>query len=142
MAKTFTLGEAQVLLPVLESLVRRARDAAVRASTLDVRMQELTQRIFLSGGMRVDVASAARQRAEREKAMQQARDSVEEIEEIGADVADLEEGRLEFPCLAGDRVVLLCWTMGETEIASWREAEEGSPVQRVADGPFGRERPN
>ena len=146
MSKNFTLGEAQILVPVLDSLVRRARDAALRASVIDVRMQELTQKIFLSGGLRVDIAAAARRRAERDKAMQEARASVEEIEEIGADVADLEEGRLEFPCLAEGRMVLLCWTMGEPEIVSWREAEEGSPRRRLADGPFGRDgardRPN
>jgi hypothetical protein len=146
MSKNFTLGEAQILVPVLESLVRHARDAALRASVLDVHMQELTQKIFLSGGLRVDVASAARRRAEREKAMQEARASVEEIEEIGAAVADLEEGRLEFPCVADGRTVLLCWTMGEPEIVAWREAEDGSPRRRLAEGPFGRDggrdRPN
>ncbi len=142
MSKNFTLGEAQILIPVLEALVHRAREAAVRASVLDVHMQELTQRIFLSGGLHVDVPAAARRRAEREKAMQEARDTVEEIEEIGASVADLEDGRLEFPCLAEGRTVLLCWTMGETEITHWREPEEGSPQHPIEDGPFGRDRLN
>ena len=138
MSKTFTLAEAQVLIPVLESLVERAREAAIRASVFDVQMQELSQRIFLSGGLHVDVAKAARRRAEREKAMQSARNTVEEIEEIGASVADLEEGRLEFPCVADGRVVLLCWTMGERAITHWRESEEGSPVRGLEDGLFGQ----
>ncbi|QHN04560.1 DUF2203 family protein [Granulicella sp. WH15] len=147
MSKTFTLSEAQTLIPVLESLVHRARSAAIRASTLDTQMQELSQRIFLSGGLHVDVPKAARRRAEREKAMQEARDTVEEIEEIGASIADLDEGRLELPAMAEGRIVLLCWTMGDAEIVQWRESEEGSPLRRMGDGPFGpsgreRERPN
>ncbi len=143
MSKVFTLGEAQVLLPVLGALVRRAREAAVRANELDGELQELSQRIFLSGGMHVDVPAAARRRAERDKAVQEAKSTIEEIEEIGAKVTDLSEGALEVPSLLEGRPVLLCWTLGEAEIAHWREPEDEADVRRDVDGRFGRgERPN
>jgi hypothetical protein len=142
LSKTFTLGEAQTLVPVLEALVHRAREAALRASTFDLQMQELTQRIFLSGGLHVDVAAAARRRAEREKAMQQAKDTITEIEEIGGAVADLEDGKLELPAMFDGRIVLLCWTIGESQIGHWRETEEGSRVRELTDGLFGRDRLN
>ena len=83
MSKTFTLGEAQTLLPVVEALVRRAQTAGLRAGEIEMEMQALSQRIFLSGGMHVDVTVAARRRAEREKAVQEAKDTLAEIEEIG-----------------------------------------------------------
>ena len=82
MSRTFTLNEAQTLLPVLEALLRRAQAAGVRAGELEMEMQELNQRICLAGGMRVDVAQAARRRAEREKALQEARDTLAEMDEI------------------------------------------------------------
>jgi len=65
LSKTFTLGEAQTLLPVLESLLQRARASALRGAELQLEMQQLSQRIFLSGGMHVDVAAAARRRGAR-----------------------------------------------------------------------------
>lgn len=140
MRKTFTLDEARTLLPVLGALVRRAREAAMRAGEIEAEMQALSQRIFLSGGLHVDVAAAARRRAEREKAMQEARTSIEEVEEIGARVGELDAGRLEFPYLLEGREVLLCWTLGEEEeIRWWREDEEGSEVQALNEG-FRRER--
>ena len=145
MAKTFTLDEARTLLPVLGSLLRRAKDAALRASGFEAEMQELSRRIFISGGMHVDVPAAARRRAERDKAMQEARTSIEEIEEIGARIGNVEEGRLEFPYMLDGREVLLCWSVGEEdEIRQWREDEEGSPLRSLADGTFRREkdRPN
>ena len=145
MRKTFTLDEARTLLPVLGALLKRARDAAVRAHEIGGEMQALSQRIFLSGGMHVDVAAAARRRAEREKAMQEAKSTIEEIEEIGARVGELDEGRLEFPHLLDGREVLLCWNLGdEDEIRQWREDEEGSELRSVSDGTFrrDRERPN
>ena len=141
MAKTFTLDEARTLLPVLGALMRRAREAALRAGGFEAEMQALSQRIFLSGGMHVDVAAAARRRAERDKGVQEARSTVDEIEEIGARVGDMEQGRLEFPYLLDGREVLLCWTLGdEEEIRQWREDEEDSPLRSVTDGVFRRDR--
>jgi hypothetical protein len=143
LSKTFTLGEAQVLLPVLGALVRRAREAAMRANDYETEMQELSQRIFLSGGMHVDVAAAARRRAERDKAVEEAKSTIEEIEAIGATVRELGEGSLEIPTLLDGRPVLLCWSLGEPEITQWREVEDEADVRREVDGRFGRgERPN
>jgi hypothetical protein len=137
----FTLEEANTLLPVLAALLERAREAAVRAGGFEREMQELSQRIFLSGGMHVDVAAAARRRAERDKAVQQAQGCVEEIGEIGARVGDLDSGRLEFPWDNGGQDALLCWTLGEgEEIRFWREDAEGSELKGLGEGPFRRER--
>ena len=62
MMKTFTIGEAQTLLPVLEALLKRAQGLAARAHELEFEMQHLGQRIYLAGGMHVDVVAAARRR--------------------------------------------------------------------------------
>ncbi len=146
MANTFTLDEAQMLLPVLTSLLERARGAAMRAGALEAAMQELSQRIFLSGGMHVDVSAAARRRAEREKAVDEARKTIEEITEIGVQVAELEEGGLEFPSLLEGRTVLLCWSLGDEGITEWREMDDKPDTRRAIDARFSpkkdRERPN
>ena len=138
MSKTFTLGEAQTLLPVLESLLRKAQTAGVRVAELEMEMQQLSHRIFLSGGMHVDVVVAARRRAEREKSMQEAKDTLGEIEEIGVQVKDLEQGLLDFPCVLDGKTVLLCWKLGEKEIGYWHSPEDGFEGRRPLDGRFGR----
>jgi hypothetical protein len=143
LSRIFTLDEAQMVLPVLEALLLKARDAALLANTLEEQMQELSQRIFLSGGMHVDVPAAARRRAEREKAMQEARSSLEEIQEIGVQVSDLGEGTLEFPAQLEGRDVLLCWRIGDARIDHWRETSDAADVRRDIDLRFGRgDRPN
>jgi hypothetical protein len=143
--KTFTLSEAQTLLPVVESLFRRAKGSAERAQQYEFEMQELTQRIYLAGGMHVDVVAAARRRAERDKAAQLAKDTLVEIDEIGVTVQDFEEGLLDFPCQIDGATVLLCWKLGESAITHWHTAEEGSDDRKPLDARFhriDRERPN
>lgn len=138
MSKIFTLAEAQTLLPVLEALLRKAQAAAVRAGELEREMQQLTHRIFLSGGMHVNVAQAARRRANREKAVQEAQDTLAEIDEIGVQVKDLEKGLLDFPCIMDGQTVLLCWKLGEKEIAYWHTTEDGFAGRKPLDARFGK----
>ncbi|MCL6463820.1 MAG: DUF2203 domain-containing protein [Acidobacterium ailaaui] len=69
--KTFTLDEAQSLLPVLESLLKRAIEGKKAAEEIEAQLQQLRHRIFLSGGMMVDILSVTRQKAEAEKFVRQ-----------------------------------------------------------------------
>ena len=145
MSKTFTLSEAQTLLPVVEALLVRAQASATRSEELEMEMQQLVQRIFLTGGMHVDVSAAARRRAERDKVVQEAKDSLAEIDSIGVQVKDLEQGLLDFPSLIDGKPVLLCWKLGESAITHWHTEEEGFAGRKPLDSRFGkneRERPN
>jgi hypothetical protein len=130
---------------VVEALLRRAQAAATQSEELELEMQQLVQRIFLTGGMHVDVSAAARRRAERDKAVQEAKDSLAEIDSIGVQVKDLEQGLLDFPSLMDGKLVLLCWKLGEPAITHWHTEEEGFAGRKPLDSRFGkneRERPN
>jgi hypothetical protein len=137
-SKIFTLSEAQTLLPVVEALLRKAQTAGARAGELELEMQQLSHRIFLSGGMHVDVSVAARRRAEREKAVQEAKDTLAEIDSIGVQVKDLEEGLLDFPSVMEGKSVLLCWKLGEPAISHWHTEEEGFAGRKPLDPRFGK----
>lgn len=140
--KTFTLEEAQALLPVLGSLLKRALDARQSAVRIDRELQQLSQRIYLSGGMNVDVLRVSRQRAALDDHLQQVQDSVAEIDSIGVEVKDLESGLLDFPCRIEDEVVLLCWKQGEPRIAHWHTMDDGFRGRKPIDERFRRTKPN
>lgn len=141
MSKVFTLSEAQTLLPVVEALLRKAQAAGQYTGELDQQMQALNQRIFMSGGMHVDVTKAARRRSERERSLQEARDTLAELEEIGVQVKDLEKGLLDFPSMMDGQEILLCWKLGESEIGFWHTAEEGFAGRKPLDGRHGKNEP-
>jgi hypothetical protein len=64
--KTFTLDEAQSLLPVLESLLKRAIEGKRDAEQFESQLTDVARRVSNAGGMRVDVGSVAKLRAEME----------------------------------------------------------------------------
>ena len=131
--RTFTLDEAQSLLPVLESLLRTAISGKKLMEDVEGEMQSLSHRIFLNGGTHVDVIAIARRKAERAKAEQRAKDALAEIDSIGVQVKDLDIGLLDFPCEVDGRIVLLCWKMGEPAITHWHGTEEGFAGRKVID---------
>jgi hypothetical protein len=139
--KTFTLEEAQSLVPVLESLLKRAIEAKAAAEAIEQDLQRLAQRVFLTGGMSVDVVAVSRQRTAMDALVQRAKDAVSEIDAIGVQVKDLETGLLDFPCRVDDEVVLLCWKMGEERITHWHTVEAGFRGRQPVDERFRRSKP-
>jgi len=133
MSRTFTVAEAETLLPVLESLLRSAIQAKSLIEEVDAEHQALANRIFVNGGTQVDIVAVARRKAEREKALQRAKDAVAEIDATGVQVKDLDIGLLDFPCEVDGHVVLLCWKMGESSITHWHGTDEGFAGRKRID---------
>ena len=133
MSRTFTLDEAQDLLPVLESLLRASIDGKKLIESVDAELQATAQRVFLNGGMSLNVVHFARRKAEREKAIQRVKDAMDEIDAMGVQVKDLDIGLLDFPCEVDGQVVLLCWKLGEKAITHWHGVSEGFAGRKPVD---------
>jgi len=131
--RTFTLDEAQSLLPVLESLLRTAIEAKKIVDEVETEQQALQHRIFLSGGMSLNIVPLARRKAERAKAEQRMKDALAEIDSTGVQVKDLEIGLLDFPCEVEGQTILLCWKLGEKAITHWHGVQEGFAGRKPID---------
>ena len=131
--RTFTLEEAQALVPVLESLLRRAMEGKKVIQAVEAELEEVRRRIFLAGGLLLNAPALARRKAGRDKAVQDVKDALSEIDASGVQVKDLDIGLLDFPCKLEDRVVLLCWKMGESRITQWHETDAGFAGRQPVD---------
>jgi hypothetical protein len=131
--RTFSLDEAHALLPVLESLLRRGIEAKKQVEEIEAEFQELNHRIFLAGGSEIDVVNYGRRRAQSDKALQQVKDCLAEIESTGVQVKDMDTGLLDFPCVVEGETILLCWKLGEERITHWHGFEEGFAGRKPID---------
>jgi hypothetical protein len=112
----FTPAEANAELervrPLVEQLVecRREHVAALE------RQEELEGKIRGNGGGMppAELAAAA---AEVDEIARGLASLVDEITALGVQVKDLDEGLVDFPALRRGETVLLCWRLGEDEIA-------------------------
>ena len=131
--KTFTLEEAESLLPVLESLLRTSIEGKKVIESLEEEYEHFKSRVFLAGGLHVDIRQAARKRATYDKTVQQVKDAVAEIHSIGVQVKDLDIGLLDFPCEVEGEIVLLCWKYGEKGISFYHGLEDGFAGRKPID---------
>ena len=51
--------------------------------------------------------------------------AAEQLERLGVLVKDLDTGLVDFPALHEGEEVLLCWQLGEDEVAHWHGVDEG-----------------
>ena len=122
-----------MLLPTLESLLRTAIKSKQLIEEVDAELQNLAHRIFLNGGTLVKIVEVARRKAERERAVQRAKDAVAEIHATGVQVKDIDIGLLDFPCKVDGEILLLCWKLGEKKITHWHSPEEGFAGRKPID---------
>jgi hypothetical protein len=139
--KTFTLDEAQAVLPIVEALLNRTLEAKEALTGLEEEQQGLLRRIFVSGGMLVDLAAVKKHKITMAALVQRAKDSLQEIDAIGVQVKDLDTGLLDFPCILEGETVLLCWKRGEPRIAFWHRMEDGFRGRQPIDARFRRATP-
>jgi len=131
--RTFTLDEAQALIPVLESLLKTAIGGKKESDRIEEEFKAVSNRVFLNGGSLLDVAKLAGRKREKQHQVQKAKDALAEIQATGALVKDLDIGLLDFPCEVDGRVILLCWKLGETTIAHWHGTDEGYRYRKPID---------
>jgi len=125
----FTPAEANAALehvrPLVEQLVAQR---AEHIAALE-RQEELERKIRGNGGG-IPPAQLAEATAEVEAVARRLAKLVDKINEHGAEVKDLDTGLIDFPALRNGETVLLCWQLGEDEIAFWHGAADGFAGRR------------
>jgi hypothetical protein len=131
--RTFTVSDAEAMLPILSSLLLKATSAKAEVQAIEAEFERVRIHVFASGGAELDVVALSRRRAEADKLMQQMKDSVAEIQATGVQVKDLDTGLLDFPCNVEGGTILLCWKLGESSITHWHGVDEGFAGRKRID---------
>jgi hypothetical protein len=120
----FTPSEANELLaevrPLAESLVEHRQGMRLAAE----RRARLTARIAGNGGD-LDPQEPGELDEQFQRESQAVTQAAERLERLGVLVKDLDTGLVDFPTLREGKEVLLCWQVGEDEVAHWHGVDEG-----------------
>jgi hypothetical protein len=120
----FTPSEANELLvevrPLVESLVEHRQGMRLAAE----RRARLTARIAGNGGD-LDPQEPGELDEQFQRESQAVTQAAERLERLGVLVKDLDTGLVDFPALRKGEEVLLCWQVGEDEVAHWHGVDEG-----------------
>ena len=131
--KTFRLEEANAFVPRLQILMERLQRGALRLQ------EEMTGLARESG---VDVGTLApedllRRRPAARALIEELDGIVQEIQESGADLKDVQLGLVDFPAEREGEIVYLCWQFGEPEVAFWHRIDDGFAGRQPLPGTAG-----
>ena len=121
--KTFTLKEANALLPSARLKLERIQRLYGRLGSFRESAKAAAIASEFGGGMEGGPDYV--------KALYEVGKLTTELHELGVQLKDYSRGLIDFPSVRDDRVVLLCWQLGEgDEIEWWHELETGFAGRR------------
>jgi hypothetical protein len=128
--RLFTLDEANRLLPHLSTLLSTL---VTRKAELMAKQAELAA--LLKGGIGGErFARLVGGKEELKFIAEEFNVSLHEVSRTGALVKDVDAGLVDFPAVRGGREVLLCWRLGEPEVAHWHGMDEGFSRRKPLEG--------
>jgi hypothetical protein len=121
----FTVEEANQVVaqvrPEMETLVRVQRELDV----LEKRIAALSLAVSGASPRNPDAMDLQALIQRRSLLAGQLSQGVHAIHRRGCLVKDLKRGLLDFYAVSGDRLIFLCWQLGEPEVAHWHTLEAG-----------------
>jgi hypothetical protein len=136
MPRRFTHAEAQSFLPELDGLLRSAIDLKAEYDEAEREIQSFQERVMMMGGVVVDRDKALESRTRRESIAGKLRAAIEQVQEIGCVIKDLDIGLVDFPTVYQGTEVYLCWKLGEPAIEYWHGVDEGFRGRKPIDQEF------
>jgi hypothetical protein len=125
----FTPEEANAELEQVRPLVAQLVATRQEHAAALARQEDLEQKIRGNGGG-IPPAELAQATAEVDGVARRLAHVIDEITSHGAQVKDLDSGLIDFPALHHGETVLLCWQLGEDEIAWWHRVDDGFAGRR------------
>ena len=115
--KTFTLREAQSLIPKLRRLLKIVTTEREILADMNSELNRARERAEYGGGSVMGQAYL--------RHLFLFSEAVDTVQELGVLIKDFRTGLIDFPYEYDGRIVYLCWKLGEEEIDWWHEVEAG-----------------
>jgi hypothetical protein len=133
--KYFDRREAERLLPQIAPQLEEARGEKQKVDSFKEDLTQAASRIMVLGGTFPPFADLLRKKAEHDQAAARLVEIVNNIQETGCLVKDLDMGLVDFPSLHDGEEIYLCWKLGEEHIAFWHGVDEGFAGRKPLDEP-------
>ena len=125
----FTPDEANAELEHVRPLVEQLVATRLEHTAALERQEELEGKIRGNGGG-IPPAELAAHDASVETAAAELASAIGKVQATGVLVKDLDSGLVDFPAKRDGEDILLCWQLGEDEVAYWHSPQDGFAGRR------------
>jgi hypothetical protein len=125
--RIFTRSEANGMLPRLRPILEELREQWGRIKTLNPEIQKTREKAMFDAHSPHGV--------EYVESVSHMLLLMGQIRDMGVLVKDMDRGLCDFPYMKEDRVVYLCWHLGEESVRYWHEIETGFAGREPLEDP-------
>jgi len=129
----FTPDAANQAIKELEPQIRRLVGLRREYARVESRQGVLAVALAGASDTNPDAVEARDLERRRESIALHIRRGLEAVHALGVVVKDLDVGLVDFYSLMGDRLVFLCWKLGEREVAHWHPLAGGFSTRQPLD---------
>ena len=123
MPRSFTLDEANALLPRLREILAEMQDKKAELDHVRAELGQMTR--TASGNGHLLAQQMDRRRRDGEALAERLNELLGEVNRLGCELKGIEEGLIDFRSRREGRTVYLCWKLGEDSIGYWHELDVG-----------------
>lgn len=124
MEAAFTIEEAEEMLPFVSKLVKKAQKLRDKIVWL-LETNNVVLEVTSEEGFHYFMTDQIKVNKEFHNLYHKFYSAVEELNEIGVIVKDIDEGLIDFPFVTNGKEAFLCWRLGEEKIRYWHDVESG-----------------
>ena len=115
--KTFTLEQANALLPHIIELLAELTTERDQLSIMGTKLESLLHHADGNGGSKTG--------SEYAMTLQSFNAHLNFFQDLGCELKDLDQGLVDFPSYRDGKLIYLCWKRGEDEISFWHDLDSG-----------------
>lgn len=120
MKKTFSLEEANRMLPLVRKIVQDIAETFRALQNMQEELAALSARASTENQARLNHLQQSL-----ESSVEKLEDLLSELESLGVELKDFSKGLVDFPSRRGGKPICLCWMLGEDSIRFWHTLEGG-----------------
>ena len=118
--RRFTVEQANATLPLVRRIVE---DIVAQYRVWNEKLNEID--LVAASGRAADAEVAERLAHEAQAIAREIEGFRRELAALGIEIKDKGVGLIDFPSTMGDKPILLCWRLGESEVGFWHDENAG-----------------
>jgi len=121
----FTVDEANAALDDIRPRLQRVVSAKGEFDLLQTRIEVLSLAVAGASRENPDARELSELHPRRTRLAEEISREIAAVQRHGCVIKDLDRGLVDFYALMGDRLVFLCWQLGEDDVSHWHSLDGG-----------------
>lgn len=132
--KIFSFTEANKMIPLVKAIVLDIQKTYFEAQAIREYLKTIQGNFEIESPEKLKILEDIKSKVD--DYVEKIDRFVNELEELGCFLTDVNKGIVDFPSVYGEKIILLCWNINEQEVSHWHDIKENYASRKMVDEKF------